>query len=121
MPDMLINGRWTAGRSTERIAVINPATEEAFANVPRGTADDAAAAVAAASAAFDGWRRTPANERATLLHEVARLVHDNFDELARLLTLEEGKPLAENEEELEWTANTFRYYAELGRDRKSVV
>ena len=115
MPEMLINGRWTSGQSTERIDVINPATEEVFADVPRGTAADAEAAVAAARDAFHGWRRTPANERATMLHEVAHRVHHHSDELARLLTLEEGKPVAENEEELEWTINTFRYYAELGR------
>ncbi|MCB0201500.1 MAG: aldehyde dehydrogenase [Anaerolineae bacterium] len=121
MPDMLINGRWTAGQSTERIPVVNPATEEVIGDSPRGTPDDAYAAVAAASAAFDGWRRTPANERATLLHEVARLVHDHSDELSRLLTMEEGKPLLENEEELDWTANTFHYYAELGRHERGRV
>ncbi|MCA9869770.1 MAG: aldehyde dehydrogenase family protein, partial [Anaerolineae bacterium] len=121
MPDMLINGRWTAGQSTERIPVVNPATEEVIGDSPRGTPDDAYAAVAAASAAFDGWRRTPANERATLLHEVARLVHDHSDELSRLLTMEEGKPLPENEEELDWTANTFHYYAELGRHERGRV
>ncbi|MCB0003422.1 MAG: aldehyde dehydrogenase family protein, partial [Anaerolineae bacterium] len=121
MPDMLINGRWTAGKTTERITVINPATEEVLSDVPRGTAADADAAVAAARDAFDGWRRTPANERATLLHEVARLVHNNAAELARLLTMEEGKPLPENEEELEWTATTFHYYAELGRHERGRV
>ena len=57
MPDMLINGRWTAGKTTERITVINPATEEMLSDVPRGTAADADAAVAAARDAFDGWRR----------------------------------------------------------------
>ena len=121
MPDMLINGRWTAGKTTERITVINPATEGVLSDVPRGTAADADAAVAAARDAFDGWRRTPANERATLLHEVARLVHNNAAELARLLTMEEGKPLPENEEELEWTATTFHYYAELGRHERGRV
>jgi len=121
MPDMYIDGRWTAGRSTECIQVIDPASEEVLGDVPRGTGDDALAAVAAAGRAFDAWRRMPASERATLLHQVGNQVQAHFDELARLLTREEGKPLPENEEELEWTLNTFHYYAELGRHERGTV
>ena len=84
----------------------------------RPTLEDA---VAAASAAFPAWRRTPAPERATLLHDVAFKIQAHFDELAHLLTREEGKPLPENEEELEWTLNSFHYYAELGRHERGQV
>lgn len=115
MPDMYIDGQFTAGSATERIPIINPASEGLLGDVPRGGEGDAQAAVAAARRAFDGWRRTPASERAAMLHEVASKTRQRFDELACLLTLEEGKPLPENEEELEWTLNTFHYYAELGR------
>jgi betaine-aldehyde dehydrogenase len=118
---MYINGQFTTGASKESIEVHNPATEEVLDAVPRGTPADAAAAVSAAKAAFDGWRRTPANERAKLLHEVAAKIRAHWDEIVRLLTLEEGKPVPENAEELEWTANTFDYYAELGRHERGRV
>ncbi len=96
----------------------NPVLDE----VPRGGAEDVAAAVEAAKRAFDGWRRTPAPTRAARLHAVAARIRAHRQELARLLTQEEGKPLPENEEELLWTDNTFDYYAELGRhDRGRVI
>ncbi|MBM3123933.1 MAG: aldehyde dehydrogenase [Chloroflexi bacterium] len=118
---MLINGAFTMGRSREQIEVQNPATEEVIDSVPRGTREDIETAVQAAGAVFDPWRRMGANERAHLLHEVANKVRAHNDELVRLLTLEEGKPLPENQEELEWVANTFDYYAELGRHHRGSV
>ncbi|NUQ86677.1 MAG: aldehyde dehydrogenase, partial [Anaerolineales bacterium] len=118
---MYINGEFTQGKSTEAIAVQNPATEEVLDSVPRGTPEDVEAAVTAARSAFEAWRKMGANERANLLHEVAEKVHAHREEIARLLTLEEGKPLTENEEETEWVMNTFRYYAELGRHHRGSV
>ncbi|MFN2276410.1 MAG: aldehyde dehydrogenase family protein [Candidatus Promineifilaceae bacterium] len=115
---MFINGQFTGGQAAESIAVINPATEEVLAEVPRGTAEDANAAVAAAKAAFPAWKRTPAWERAGLLHEAAAKMKAHEEELARLLTEEEGKPFVENEEEVFWTYDTFHYYAELGRHER---
>ncbi len=115
MKPMYIDGQWTAGSATEMIPVVNPATEEILDEVPRGTTADAAAAVAAAAAAFPTWRRTPAWERAGLLHEAARKMQDHAEEIAHRLTEEEGKPLEENEEEVFWMTDTFHYYAELGR------
>ncbi|RME84367.1 MAG: aldehyde dehydrogenase [Caldilineae bacterium] len=112
---MLINGEFTQGHAVESIPVIDPATEEELGEVPRGGGEDAEDAVRAALDAFAEWRTTPAWERATLLHEVANKIEANFDDLAVLLTQEEGKPLPENEEELDWTLNTFHYYAELAR------
>lgn len=121
MRPMYINGKFTNGNSKEAIEVQNPATEEVLGSVPRGTAEDVEAAVQAARSAFEAWRKMGANERASLLHEVAEKVHAHRDEIARLLTLEEGKPLPENEEETEWVMNTFRYYAELGRHHRGNV
>ncbi len=112
---MFINGKTTSGTARERIAVINPATEQTLDEVPRGTAADVGAAVTAAKAAFPGWKRTPANERAAALHLVASKLRAHHEELVRLLTEEEGKPYSENEEELWWVEETFDYYAELGR------
>jgi acyl-CoA reductase-like NAD-dependent aldehyde dehydrogenase len=118
---MYINGQFTQGNAKEEILVQNPATEEILDSVPRGTPEDVEAAVQAARYAYEAWRKMGANERASLLHEVAEKVHAHREEIARLLTLEEGKPLPENEEETEWVLNTFRYYAELGRHHRGSV
>lgn len=118
----LIDGQWNSAPDGEGIEVINPATEEVIDRVPRAGSDQVAAAVAAASRAFPNWRQVPAPERAALLHQVAAQTRAHNEELVRLLTQEEGKPIPENEEELEWTASTFDYYAELGRhDRGRVL
>ena len=118
---MWINGQLTSGKATEKFSVINPATEEVLDRSWRGTPEDALAAVEAAKAAFPGWRSTPANQRAAALHEIAARMRLRHDELVRLLTQEEGKPLPENEEEMWWSEETFDYYAELGRHQRGVV
>lgn len=118
---MWINGHTTAGKAKEQFTVINPATEEVLDTPWRGTPEDALAAVEAAKAAFRGWSRTPANQRAAALHEIAARMRAHHDELARLLTQEEGKPLPENEEEIWWSEETFDYYAELARHQRGLV
>ena len=118
---MYINGEFTSGKSTDRIPIINPATEEIIDVVPRGTPQDAANAVDAARIAFQEWRRTPANERAAALHGVAAKIRDHHDEIVRILTQEEGKPIPENDEELWWVEETFDYFAELARHERGRV
>ncbi len=119
---MYINGEFTKGNAKDEIEVTNPATEDVLDTVPRGTAEDVDAAVRSSKEAFMPWRKMGANERTSLLHEVATRVRRHKGELVQLLTLEEGKPISENDEELEWVANTFDYYAELGRhDRGRVI
>jgi betaine-aldehyde dehydrogenase len=116
-----INGQFTKGKSAESINVLNPATEEVIDSVPRGKKEDAEAAVAAAKEAFIHWKRTPANTRATMMHEAAAKMREHREEIVRLLTMEEGKPIPENDEEFEWLVNTFDYYAELGRHERGRV
>ncbi|MBI5935995.1 MAG: aldehyde dehydrogenase [Chloroflexi bacterium] len=119
---MYINGQFTQGSATEFIEVANPATEEVLDVVPRGTARDVESAVSSAKEAFESWRKVGANERTNLLHEVANGIRAHNDAIVRLLTEEEGKPLSENHEELDWVASTFDYYAELSRhDRGRVI
>ncbi len=77
---MFINGKFTDGTSTERIPIINPATEEVLEEVSRGTSEDSFAAVEAASASFPDWKRAPANERAAALHQVAAKIRAHHDE-----------------------------------------
>lgn len=121
MRSHFINGEFTRGKSSEEIEVRNPATEELIDSVPRGTAADARMAVEAAKNAFDPWRKTSANVRATMLHEAAAKMRAHQEHIVNLLTLEEGKPVPENEEEFEWLCTTFDYYAELGRHERGRV
>jgi betaine-aldehyde dehydrogenase len=122
MKAMFINGKQVESHSGESIEIINPATEQVLDSVPRAGETDVDQAVAAAKDAYARWHKIPASERAAMLHEVAEKTRTHMQDLARLLTQEEGKPLPENEEELDWTINTFHYYAELGRhDRGRVI
>ncbi len=116
-----INNQWVSGTSEQVITAHNPATEELLGIVSAGTEAEVHVAVEAAKSAFEGWRRTSAVERAHMLHEVAANMRTNWDSLVEALTLEEGKPISENEEELEWVADTFDYYAEMGRNYRGRV
>jgi betaine-aldehyde dehydrogenase len=116
-----INNQWVEGESDEVINVHNPANEAVIDQVPSGTKADTYQAIEAARTAFEMWRKTPAIERAALLHEASSKMRANWSELVEMLTLEEGKPVSENEEELEWVAGTFDYYAELGRHYRGRV
>jgi acyl-CoA reductase-like NAD-dependent aldehyde dehydrogenase len=112
---LLIGGEQTEG-SGARLAVENPATEETLAELGTASEEQVDAAIAAACEAGRGWAATPAVERAELLHEVAVRLRTRTDELARTMTLEGGKPLIENSDEVGWTAAAFDYYAEMGRN-----
>jgi acyl-CoA reductase-like NAD-dependent aldehyde dehydrogenase len=118
---MFINGKYTSGFSEQTFSVINPASEEVIDEVYRGTEQDSLAAVEAAKTALLDWRKTPASERASILHAVAAKIREHHNELVKLLTMEEGKPIPENDEELWWTEETFDYYAEIGRHSRGEV
>jgi acyl-CoA reductase-like NAD-dependent aldehyde dehydrogenase len=116
-----IGGKRTPSSSAETIEIWNPYTESVLDTVPRGTSADVERAVEAAQEAFAEWRWIPAVERADMLHEVARRLRDDAEELARQLTLEGGTPLVENLDEVGWTAACFDYYAEIGRHSRGRV
>jgi betaine-aldehyde dehydrogenase len=118
---MFINGKFVAGNSSKTIQVINPATEAVLDEVPYGTDKEILAAVTAAKSAFPVWRRMPANERAEILHQTAAKMRSHHTELVELLTMEEGKPIPENDEEVWWVEETFDYYAEVARHAKGSV
>ncbi|MEL0212438.1 MAG: aldehyde dehydrogenase family protein, partial [Novosphingobium sp.] len=90
-----------------------PATGEAFCKVPRASASQADAAVAAAKAAVPGWSALPWADRQAKLIELADAIAARKDEIARVLTMEQGKPLAEAMGELAWTDGYLRHYATL--------
>src|SRR5579872_1571377 len=108
---LLIDGRLEDGDST--MEVLNPATEEVISVCPRSSKEQVERAVAAAKAAFPAWSQFSITQRKSVLGRVANIIEDNLDELARILTEEQGKPLAESLGETSATAAYFRYYMTL--------
>jgi aldehyde dehydrogenase (NAD+) len=90
---LFIDGEWVEPAGNGVIEVINPTTEEVVGRIPEGTAEDADRAVRAARAAFDGWSRTPAEERAGYCAAIGAKLAERGDELAALITTEMGMPI----------------------------
>ncbi len=88
-------GKWEAGDTSELQAVLNPATNEIIGHVPLSPPKQVDLAVQAASDAFDGWRRTPAASRIQPLFNLKNLLEENFEEIARMISTENGKTLGE--------------------------
>ena len=111
---LLIGGKFQDAASGKSFPTFNPATEELLADVAEAAAPDIDAAVGAARAAFNrkSWRTMPARDRARLLWKVGDLIMKNADELARLETLNNGKPIFESRNvDIPAAAETFYYYA----------
>jgi acyl-CoA reductase-like NAD-dependent aldehyde dehydrogenase len=108
---LLINGQLVDGDA--EMDVINPATEEVLSTCPRASKAQLDQAVAAAQAAFPAWRDTPIGERKAKLTEIADIIQNNAAELGRLLTQEQGKPLAAATGEVYGAAAFFRYFTML--------
>jgi len=107
---LLIDGRLVVGATSE--PVINPATEQPIAVCPRASVAQLDAAVAAAQAAFMAWSATPLDVRRKVLRAIADRIEAHADELARLLTLEQGKPLANAGGEVRFAAQAFRKHGD---------
>src|SRR6202042_811923 len=90
---MFIAGQWQPSSTGETFDATSPATGERIASIPQGDRDDARAAIDAARAAADGWAALTAFERAAKMHAVGDLIEARRDELARTLTLDQGKPM----------------------------
>ena len=110
---LYIDGRWE--ERDETVEVTNPATGETVGRVAWGTREDARLAVEAAVRAARGWRDTPSDARADILRRVAAALRDQSEELARTVTLEQGKPLADARGEVRSAADATEWYAEEGR------
>src|SRR5216683_3289525 len=109
--NLLINGKMVPGDLT--MPVLNPATEDVLAQCPRASKNQLDAAVAAAKAAYPAWAATPIEERRKLVIKMADIIEANSGELARLLTSEQGKPLADATGEVLGMAAFFRYLGSL--------
>jgi succinate-semialdehyde dehydrogenase/glutarate-semialdehyde dehydrogenase len=112
---MYIDGKWCAADSGRTLGVINPATEEVLAEVAYGGRDETRRAIAAAQKAMTGWMKLTSWDRAKFLKKTAELMRERADAIARTLTLEQGKPLAESKAEVMHSADTFEWFAEEGK------
>ena len=108
--DAWINGQWVGSQT--RFAVINPATGEELAQVANVGVSDVNAAITAAEAALPAWRALTGKERSIILRRWFDLIVANSGDLARILTLEQGKPLAEAKGEVAYGASFLEWFAE---------
>jgi succinate-semialdehyde dehydrogenase/glutarate-semialdehyde dehydrogenase len=109
---LFVGGEWTEADSGATFEVVNPATLEPIATVPDGRRSDMQRAVDAAAAAQPQWAARTAPERSRILSAAARGMHERSEHLARLITLEEGKPLAESRAEVAYAASFIEWFAE---------
>jgi betaine-aldehyde dehydrogenase len=108
---MRIGGKDVEGIDGRRIEVKNPATGELVDRVPAGAKEDVSCAVDAAEAAYGAWAKKSMRERGMVLFHAARKVRDQHKDLARLLTLEQGKPIHESIDEVRGFASILEFYA----------
>jgi succinate-semialdehyde dehydrogenase/glutarate-semialdehyde dehydrogenase len=107
-----VDGRWIAAKSGATISVDNPATGESIGTVPKLGADETRDAIAAAGRAFPAWRAKSAKERAAVLRRWYELMVQHQDDLARLMTIEQGKPLSESRGEVLYAAAFLEWFGE---------
>lgn len=110
-----VNGDWCDADSGETLVVTNPATGKKLGTVPKMGAKETRAAINAANKAWSGWRSMLAKERAAILRRWFNLIMENADDLATLMTAEQGKPLAEAKGEVAYAASFIEWFAEEGK------
>ena len=108
-----LGGKWV--KTGDEMKVVNPATAETFATVSKVGNEALKAALIAAEEALPAWRATTAKDRGILLHKVADELVRRKAEIARVITLENGKPLAQSEGEVAMSEDHLRWFAEEGR------
>ncbi|MFD7920444.1 aldehyde dehydrogenase family protein [Streptomyces sp. NPDC059740] len=124
MPDLYIDGEWTAAAAGGRRDVVNPFDASVVQTVDEADASDVDRAVRAARRAFreEDWAYAPTRRRADVLFRVAQLLLDNREDIARVETADTGKTLTEARMDVEDVSNAFRYFAEIaGKDAGRVV
>ncbi|MGZ4498520.1 MAG: NAD-dependent succinate-semialdehyde dehydrogenase [Nocardioides sp.] len=112
---LFVNGAWQDASDGATFDVVDPATGEVVAQVADATADDVRAMVEAAVAVQDRWAAVPAIERAAIMRRAARLFEERIDDLARLLSREQGKPLAQAVGEIQYGIGFIDWFAEEAR------
>ena len=119
--ELFIGGRWVASSEGGRFDVTDPATGEVVASVADGSVDDGLAAVTAAHEAGPGWAATPPRQRAEVLRRAWQLMTERAEELAVLISTENGKALTDARGEVTYAAEFFRWYAEEAVRAEGVV
>lgn len=109
---LFIDGSWRTGEGRDALPVLSPATGEVLAELPVASAADLAEALAAAERGFAAWRAVDVETRGGILRKAAALLRERVEPIARLLTTEQGKPLAEARGEIAGAASFFEFYAE---------
>src|SRR6516162_715025 len=112
---MYIDGKWTAADNGRTLGVINPATEEVIAEIAYGGRAETKRALEAAHRAMPGWMKLTSWDRAKVLKKTAELMRERSDAIARTLTQEQGKPVAESKAEILHSADTFEWFGEEGK------
>lgn len=112
---LFIGGEWISADGRRTMPVVNPATHETLGNVPLATSDDLDRALKCSQSGFEVWRKTVPAERSRVLKTAAALLRERSEHIATLLTLEEGKPLAESRDEVVRAAEYFEWFAEEAR------
>jgi len=107
-----IGGKWVSASTGKTFNVTNPVNDRIIGSVPDSTPEDAESAIQSASDSFKKWAATPAKERGNLLQKLYQLCLTNVDELAKIITAESGKPLAEAKGEVLYSAGYLEFYAE---------
>ena len=107
-----INGQWIDSSSGETLEVNNPASLEIIGNVPKCSISETKKAIDDANNAFQTWKETTAKERSVILKKWGELITENVDDLAKIMTIEQGKPLAEAKGEILMGASYIEFYAE---------
>ena len=110
-----LNGIWSVADSNETITVTNPATGEVLGNVPKMAALETSRAIKAAADALPSWRSRTAKDRSSILRRWFELIMANQDDLAVIMTAEQGKPLAEARGEIAYAASFIEWFAEEGK------
>jgi aminobutyraldehyde dehydrogenase len=114
-PRMFINGEWVDSTGGETTQVINPATEEVIAEVPKGTVEDSDRAVEAAATAFEKWSLTTPKERSEMLHKFADAIEANAEELSKIEQDNVGKPKGTADFDVEFSVDNMRFFAGAAR------
>jgi len=110
-----INGQWCSAESSARLAIKNPATGDVIAEVAKVGAEETRRAIEAAETAMTAWRAVPAKQRASILRNWFNLVMENQEDLARIMTVEQGKTLAESRGEVAYGASYIEWFAEQAK------
>ena len=112
---LFLNGEWREAAAKESLEIINPATEEVIGKVSHARKEDLDIALNAAESAFNSWKNVSAYERSKILRKAADIVRSKADQIATLMTMEQGKPLIEAKMETMGAADSIDWYAEEGR------